>query len=85
MSTQTCRECRRATSEPVAVALEHVASGPGHILYLCPVCQFALGLVPLDEHPADSLGFPLYVDGNPETERQWGTASPPRQGPAAAP
>ncbi|WP_372346680.1 hypothetical protein [Streptomyces sp. KL116D] len=72
MSTQTCRECHRSTSEPVAVALEHVASGPGHIVYLCAVCQFALGLVPLDEHPADSLGFPALHGRRPETERQRG-------------
>ncbi|MER5254383.1 hypothetical protein [Streptomyces sp. NPDC002855] len=58
--TKTCRECNEDTDEPVPVALEHVASGAGRVVYLCPLCRYALGLVPLDQHPRDSYGFPLY-------------------------
>ncbi|GAA1925453.1 hypothetical protein GCM10009837_58490 [Streptomyces durmitorensis] len=58
--TKTCRECGEDTDEPVAVALEHVASLGGHVVYLCPVCRFALGLLPLDQHPEGSHGFPRY-------------------------
>ncbi|NEB76647.1 hypothetical protein G3I40_15660 [Streptomyces sp. SID14478] len=83
VSREVCRECGRETDEPVAVALEHVASLGGHVAHVCPVCRFALGLVPLDQHPAGSLGFPRYEPGIPQTERQWGTARH-RKGPAAA-
>lgn len=86
MSRETCRECGKETDAPVAVALEHVASTGGHVVLLCPLCRFALGLIPLADHPAGSLGFPRYEDGVPENERQWGTAAPgPRVDPTAAP
>lgn len=81
--TELCRECGKPTDEPVAVALDHVASTGGHTIYVCPVCRYALGLVPLDQHPAGSLGFPRYEDCIPETERVWGMRPPPpRHGPA---
>lgn len=57
--TRTCRECGEDTDEPIAVALEHTNSLGGHVVYLCPLCRFVLELLPLDQHPAGSLGFPL--------------------------
>lgn len=59
--TKTCRCCDQDTDEPVAVALEHTNSCGGRVVYLCPPCRALLGLLPLDQHPADSCGFPLYA------------------------
>ncbi|MFE0101127.1 hypothetical protein [Streptomyces sp. NPDC059009] len=55
-----CRKCGQETEAPIAVALEHVASGAGRVVYLCEFCRDLLGLVPLDQHPKGSWGFPLY-------------------------
>lgn len=53
---KVCRECDEPTTEPIPVALEHVASAGGRVVYLCPRCRFALGGVPLHEHPKGSHG-----------------------------
>lgn len=63
--SRTCRECDEDTEEPIAVALEHVASTGGRVVYLCPLCRFALGAVPLSDHPKGSLGYVLYEAGAP--------------------
>ncbi|TGB13292.1 hypothetical protein [Streptomyces sp. MZ04] len=63
--TKTCRECGEDTDEPIAVALEHVASTGGRVVYLCQLCRFVLGIVPLDQHPAGSDGRVRYEEEMP--------------------
>ncbi|MFE0133807.1 hypothetical protein ACFWY6_19905 [Streptomyces sp. NPDC059037] len=63
--TKVCRECDEPTAEPIAVALEHVASTAGRVVYLCPVCRFVLGLLPLDQHPKGSDGRVRYEEEMP--------------------
>lgn len=60
---KVCRECDQDTDEPIPVALEHVASGGGRVVYLCPPCLSDLGIVPLYEHPAGTDGSVRYVEG----------------------
>ncbi|MGW6274871.1 hypothetical protein [Streptomyces sp. NPDC055060] len=48
------------TDEPTAVALEHTNSCGGRVVHLCPPCRAEQGLIPLDQHPEGSDGFPLH-------------------------
>ncbi|MFF0183582.1 hypothetical protein [Streptomyces sp. NPDC005244] len=61
--SEICRWCVRSTDSPVKVGLDHVASTGGHEVFACPACRFLWGLLPYDEHPADSDGRVLY-DGS---------------------
>ncbi|MGW5735133.1 hypothetical protein [Streptomyces sp. NPDC055261] len=58
--TKTCRVCDMDTDEPTAVALEHTNSCGGRVVHLCPPCRAEQGLIPLDQHPEGSDGFPLH-------------------------
>lgn len=57
---QTCDWCGYGTYKPIAVGISHANSGPGRTLYACPGCRKTHRLLPLDQHPADSWGFPRY-------------------------
>ncbi|MET8683335.1 hypothetical protein ABZV77_03895 [Streptomyces sp. NPDC004732] len=59
---KTCRECGEDTDEPIPVALEHVASTAGRLVYLCPVCTADLGILPLSQHPEGTGGHLVYLD-----------------------
>ncbi|MEU4348323.1 hypothetical protein [Streptomyces sp. NPDC023838] len=43
-----------------AIGIAHANSGPGWTMYACPPCKASQRLLPLDQHPADSWGFPRY-------------------------
>ncbi|MEU1331979.1 hypothetical protein [Streptomyces sp. NPDC005865] len=62
--TRVCRECDEPTPEPIPVALEHVGSTAGRVVYLCPLCRQGLGLVPLYEHPEGTDGSVRYEEEN---------------------
>ncbi|MCK8676661.1 hypothetical protein [Streptomyces lichenis] len=64
--TQVCTWCAEPTDEPVSVAVEHVASGPGRVVYACPDCRRRHRLLPLDQHPADSWGEVRYETAEAE-------------------
>ena len=55
---ETCDWCGYDIDEPIAVGIAHAASGPGRNLYACRPCKEMKRLLPLDQHPAHSLGFP---------------------------
>lgn len=57
---RTCSWCGNDSDEGVAVGIAHANSGPGRTLYACQPCKTAKRLLPLDQHPADSFGFPRY-------------------------
>ncbi|MEV8321427.1 hypothetical protein AB0Q95_45535 [Streptomyces sp. NPDC059900] len=66
---RTCRECLQDTAEAIPVGLEPTISCGGRVIYLCPPCRSGLGVVPLSQHPAGSLGRLLFEEGSPWTGR----------------
>ncbi|MDJ0461540.1 hypothetical protein [Streptomyces sp. H27-C3] len=58
--SEICAVCGIDAAETVAVGLEHANSGPGRILYACLGCRQSRRILPLDQHPADSYGFPRF-------------------------
>lgn len=55
---ETCEWCGYDTNRPIAVGIDHANSGPGRTLYACRPCKEKKRLLPLDQHPGDSFGFP---------------------------
>jgi hypothetical protein len=55
-----CGWCEVTEGELVAVGFVAGGSGPGWSRYACAGCVVENGLLPLDEHPADSLGEVRY-------------------------
>ncbi|MEJ8631906.1 hypothetical protein [Streptomyces sp. MS2.AVA.5] len=58
--TETCYLCGNETDEPIAIGIAHANSGPGRTVYACSPCRLTKRLLPLDQHPADSYGFPRF-------------------------
>ncbi|MFJ1746125.1 hypothetical protein ACIOJD_07755 [Streptomyces sp. NPDC088116] len=54
-----CDYCGHAHDTLIVVGVVHSASGPGRTLRACPPCRTTRRLLPLAEHPADSLGLVL--------------------------
>nr|WSZ98613.1 hypothetical protein OH820_25720 [Streptomyces sp. NBC_00857] len=52
-----CDYCGHAHDTLGVVGVVHSASGPGRAMRACAPCRTARRLVPLAEHPADSLGL----------------------------
>jgi hypothetical protein len=61
-----CGWCEAARGELVAVGFVAGSSGPGWSRYACAGCVVDIGLLPLGEHPAESLGEVRY---RPRTKR----------------
>jgi hypothetical protein len=55
-----CDWCGYDHRDCVAVGIAHANSGPGRTLHACPTCLKIQRLLPLDQHPADSWGFPRF-------------------------
>ncbi|QES45291.1 hypothetical protein DEJ49_33680 [Streptomyces venezuelae] len=56
-----CRGCEDPVDEPVPVALEHSNSAGGRLVRMCTACRQRFQMIPLDEHPPDSPGFPIFA------------------------
>lgn len=57
---QRCDWCGNGTDKPITIGIAHANSGPGRTMYACPPCKTTKRLLPLDQHPADSFGFPRF-------------------------
>ncbi|NUK07449.1 hypothetical protein HRW18_05355 [Streptomyces lunaelactis] len=57
---QICDWCGNEGNDAITVGIAHANSGPGRNLYACPPCKTAHRLLPLDQHPAESFGFPRF-------------------------
>ncbi|MFD9970660.1 hypothetical protein ACFWYA_21345 [Streptomyces sp. NPDC059011] len=55
-----CDWCGQRHGDCVAVGIAHANSGPGRTLHGCGACLKLRRLLPLDQHPADSWGFPRF-------------------------
>jgi hypothetical protein len=47
------------STDAVMVGAEEAGTGPGRFFYACPPCVQSYDLVPYDQHPESSNGFPL--------------------------
>ncbi|MFJ1746627.1 hypothetical protein ACIOJD_10375 [Streptomyces sp. NPDC088116] len=54
-----CDYCGHVQDALTVVGVVHSASGPGRAVHACGPCRASRRLVPLAEHPADSLGLVL--------------------------
>jgi hypothetical protein len=55
-----CGWCKTIEGELIEVGFVESGSGPGWCYYACELCVDEQRIVPLDEHPPDSLGTVRY-------------------------